>query len=390
ADAAATAALAAALAAAPLHRQPAPVWSPTGSELPWHPGFCPPEPGRAGTFDLLLQAPTGAVRRLVGRRLDLVALLSGDGRASPSLHALRAWAPRFSWQEAYLPPLFRQAAPPDATPGPANGPDLRERLFSVFEATLTPLETRIGESELLLDPARTPAAALPFLASFLGRTPEPGWPEARQRAELAGLGALLPRRGTLAAVQAALDVASDGGVRRGEVVVVENYRLRRSMATILGIPMDDETHPLTLGSGASGNSIVGDTLILSEAAAREALALFAPGLATADEAAAVQRFFAQHAHQVSILLHGRGALARPAVEAAARREMPAHVQWRVMEARAGFVLGLAPLLGVDSFLVEEPPPVPVTLDEVALGRAGLVLDPAALAPEAVRPASGPG
>jgi phage tail-like protein len=367
----------------PLHRQPAPVWSPTGSEIPWHAGFCPPERNRAGTFELLLQRPDGAVRRLIGRRLDLVLVFSGDGRASPSLHALRAHAPRFSYQEAYLPALFCQGADPDDTPGPANGADLRERLFSAFEAVLTPLEDRIAESEVLLDPARAPAAALPFLASLFGRGLETGWPEARQRAMLGGLGALLPRRGTLAGVLAALDVASDGGARRGEVVVVENYRLRRSMATILGIPMDDADHPLTLGSGASGNSIVGDTLILSESATRDFLAMFSPDLARADERAAVRDFLDRHAHQVTILLHGRGAAARPAIETAARREMPAHVHWRVIEAESGFVLGLAPLLGVDSFLEVEPPPAPVALDEVAVGRGGLLMDPAALAPEAV-------
>lgn len=179
----------------------------------------------------------------------------------------------------------------------------------------------------------------------------------------------------------ALDIVSDGGVQRGEIVVLENFRLRRTMATILGIDMDDGDHPLTLGTGMSGNSIVGDSLILSESDARQFLALFAPELATADEAAQVKAFFEDYAHQVSILLHGRAVSLRTAVEDILTEQLPAHLQYRIIETEHPFVLGIAPLLGMDTFVETAPPFRRVTLDDTYLGREGILKNPAAFSPE---------
>ena len=144
--------------------------------------------------------------------------------------------------------------------------------------------------------------------------------------------------------------------------------------------MDDADHPLTLGTGMSGNSIVGDSLILSESDAREFLALFSPDLASQEESAVVKLFFEQYAHQVSVLLHGRGTRLRTLVEELLTENMPAHLQWRIFETEHPFVLGIAPLLAVDTFIETEPTFRPVALNDTWLGREGVLNNPAAFSP----------
>jgi len=370
-------------------RQSAPLWSPLASELPFHAGFAPSRRGESGLFEVLLQHESGAVRTLSGRYLQLRLRMEGDGRHTPAIHALRIYAPRFSYQEAYLPEFFRQQAEraddpatplPTAIPVPANGADVRERLLAAFEGVLTPIEGRIAAAEALLHPDCAPAALLPPLAGALGIGLPPDWPEERRRRQLAQ-GCLLQQwRGTYPGLRLALDIATGGAVERGQVVVVENFRLRRTFATILGLDLDDRDHPLTLGTGMSGNSIVGDSLILSDEDNRVVLSLLAPELAAGDDAQAVAAFFDRYSHRVSILLHGAARRDRALVEATLVRELPAHLEWLIIETDHPFVLGLAPLLEVDTFLEETPAPKRVTLDDTWLGREGLLTNPIALSP----------
>jgi phage tail-like protein len=375
--------------------QPRPAWNSRASELPFADSIAPQERDRSGLFELLLQRDRGRVRRLEGRWLWLEVELRGDGRASPTLHALRAVGPRFSWQEHYLPELFRQeeaveplpaeppaeGAPPSAIVEP-NGADFRERWLANLEGIVTPIEGQIAAAELLLDPQSAPAPHLPFLARFVGVELDLSWPAERQRRAVAVTGEIARRRGTLPAVRLALDVATDGLVARGAIVVVENFRLRRVMATLLGIDLDDHDHPLTLGTMESGNSIVGDSLILSEQTAREFLALYDPAALKADEAKAVESFLERHAHKVTVLLHGPARERQVAVERVLEREMPAHLQWELFATDRPFVPGLAPLLAVDTWIERTPPPRGVVLDDTYMTREGVLIDAAAFAPAA--------
>ncbi len=375
--------------------QPPLVWNGLGSELPFAQSVAPSERGRSGLFELLFQTETGSVRRLAGRWLWLEIGLVGDGRATPLLHAVRAFGPRFCWQERYLPEHFRQEdataeapeseekrkARPSVEP---NGADFRERWLANFEGLLTPIEGRVAAAELLLDPECTPEPALPWLASFLGREVDLSWPEARRRRAVAAAGELARRRGTLEGARLALDVATDGLVEKGAVVVVENFRLRRTLATILGVDLDDQGHPLTLGTMESGNSIVGDSLILSEETAREFLALYDPDALRADERLAVEQFLDRHAHKVTVLLHGPARDREPLVRRVLEQELPAHLQWELFATDRPFVLGLAPLLSVDTWVERTPPPRGVVLDDTFLTREGLLLGVAAFSPAEAR------
>lgn len=367
-------------------QQPAPSWLPINSEIPFAASALQPLPETEGLFEVLLQRPNGAVRNLAGRYLRLRLTLSGDGRHTPAIHAMRAWYPRFSWQASYLPGHFhQQEALPAVTPETsvaANGADLRERLLACFEGMMTPIEDRIAAAETLLYPDATPAPFLPWLAEMTATRLPRHWPEPRQRRWLAGQGQLQRQRGTYGGLCRALDIITDGGVRRGEVVPVELFRLRCTLATILGISMDDARHPLTLGTGQSGNSLVGESLILADEHSREFLALFAPELAKNNpERQTVEHFFDKYARRITVLLHGPARSLRQVVAEALPGLVPAAVQWKIAESDHPFVLGLSPLLRIDTFLEREPAPGRVQLDHTRLNRGHLVQNPVALAPE---------
>ncbi|HEU4583865.1 MAG TPA: phage tail protein [Polyangiaceae bacterium] len=359
--------------------QPAPTWIPQ-SDLPWHAGLAPSVPQTSGHFELLLQRTRGNVRRLTGRFLELRVTLAGDGRHSPSIAAIRVHYRRFSYQEHHLPTVYRQQESYDPASTLANGADVRERFFAALEGVLTPIEGRIALSEWLVDPLSAPRSLLPQIASFAGIALDPSWPEARNRRLLAESGRLHRMRGTPAGVRLALDIATDGAVARGQIVIVENFRLRRTMATLLGVRIDDRDHPLSLGTMPEGNAIVGDSLILAEASARAFLALLDER--GGSDAAAVARFFDSYAHQVSVLLHGAARALGAAVERALARFAPAHVRYRIIATDTPFVLGLSPLLAVDTALEPEPPAEAVTLGATLLGRGDLVQNGVAFIPSA--------
>jgi phage tail-like protein len=370
------------LNAAPFHLQPPLALSGFASELPFHPGLAALDGQDGSLFELLLQRTNGANRRLTGGFLDLVVVATGDGRHSPCLRALRITSPRFCYQDQYLPSLFHQTAFSDETdlsPQPTP-PDFRERLLACLEGVLTPIETRVAAAEMILDPCAAPTAMLPWLGSYLGRSVDPGWPVARTRRLLANAGRQLRQRGTYRGVCLALDIATDGGVASGAVVLLETHRLRRTDATILGIPLSG-LNPLTAQGVASGNSIVGDTLFLSAERAIDVLALLSPEAARGASAATVSQFLDEYADriQVAAILQGPGAPAlKPAVQAVLEAELPAQLRFDIVVAQNRFVLGLSPLLDIDTFLDPPVAPAPLTLDASTLGRDAIVRDPAAL------------
>jgi phage tail-like protein len=263
----------------------------------------------------------------------------------------------------------------------ATAADFLDRFLASFEALLTPLEDRVAAAHLLTEPASAPEEHLDWLGAWIGVTFDRALPAQRRRAWLAAAPTLARYHGTQRGLALALDVATGGGVAGGKIMLIENFRLRRLLATLLGVDLADENDPLLPGLTVSGNSIVGDTLILGEAERAELLALFRQEVATAAENAAVRAFYDQLANRATVLVHQNVSpqdlgLIRRVVEL----EAPAHVEVNVLTATWPLLVGVASLVGVDTYLAPAPRPQPARADVSALGLGDYVLGPTSLDP----------
>ena len=365
--------------AAVLNAPPRGAWVPFDSEVPFAPALlhCERKKDRAGLFTVLVQRATRRVRTLRGRYLWVRVELLGDGRSTPELAALRAYGSRFSYVEHYLPELYRETVfGPDADallaaegPQTSTPADFLERFVDNVEGFLTLLEDRIASAYLLTDPRTVPDEALEWLGGWIGVSFDPAYPPARQRGLIEAAPQLFRRRGTLDGLRLALDLATDGAVRRGQIVILEDFRLRRTFATILGADLADEDDPLTAGLAASGNSFVGDTLFLGDETSKEFLAIFGADLEVSPtEAAAIEALFDRLAYRVTVLVHEE---VTPQDLGLIRRvvalETPAHVLARVVTASVPFMVGMASLVGIDTFLASKPERQAARLDESQVG-----------------------
>ncbi len=339
-------------------------WEPVASELPHHGGLlpCRRRPGRAGLFSVLIQRVGRRVRALRGRYLYLRLELRGPGNATPELFALRLYGGRFSYVENYLPKLYRESLfPPESEQaGAATGADFLERYLAIAEGVMTRIEDRIARADLLTRPATAPAEALEWLAGWIGFLFEPGWSERQRRLFLGEAMELYRWHGTLRGLSLALDLATGGGVTQGRIVILESHRLRRLVATILGghYGSDEEEDPLLPAGSGYGNSRVGDTLVLGDPARREFFALFSArtGLELDEEdRRALEALFDDHAHRLTLLVReALDATTLGMIERMAEREVPAHVAWKIVPARAPLLTGLSSLVGVDTYLIRRP------------------------------------
>ena len=382
-------------------------WVSQSSEISYHSGLlnCPIQQNRQGLFTALIQRTGRQVRSLQGRYLWVRAELKGDGHQTPEIAAIRAYASRFSYLNQYLPTLYRESLfGPDAdAPGPSTPADFLERFLDNFEGVLTPLEDRIARADLLTDARTVPADSLDWLGSWVGVSLDAAYPPARRRRLLQAAPVLHRQRGTLNGLKHALEIATDGGVSGGEIVVLEDFRLRRTFATILGANLADTTNPLTAGLSVSGNSFVGDTLVLGEAPPngsvdlnqlspeerlsdeekRTFLALFRSNLPLENERdrVAITNFFDKLAHRVTIYVHSEvtpqdlGLIRR-----IAELESPAHVITRVVSTTEAFLVTLSGLVGLNTYLSPQPPRRTVTLDQSQLGVYDILQQPASLDP----------
>lgn len=168
------------LALQPWRDEPALLPHPGGPELPWReppPGACK----EVQTLTCLLQAATG-------RYLQLRVLAASDGQQSPGLAALRAWYPRFSYLQHYLPAVYRADAASSA---------FTERFLALFEGELTRWEDRIAAAQLLLDARTAPRETLEWLAGWLAVVFDGSTGPARRRALLRHAFGVQARRGTV-------------------------------------------------------------------------------------------------------------------------------------------------------------------------------------------------
>lgn len=412
---------------------PVAAWVWASSEIPNAPAMldCENRPDKAGLFTLLLQHGGRRVRRIVGRNLWIALTLRGDSQCSPELAALRVYAGRHSWRDAYLPDFYGEmlSGSDAAASGAATPQDFLERLLHAHEGALTELEARIAASWQLTDPATAPEPALPWIGQWLGIEPTRGEVNSRMRQRLLAAPHTAALSGTQGGLLAALELATGGrlisggridrgkpipapgqlaiarsgdvavrglmlavhpggecvflaggSVTKGDIVVVEGLRLRRTFATILGADLADEQDPLTLGIAASGNSFVGDTLILGDRARDELLALYRPEIDEAKgDAEAVSEFYGRLAWRVMVLIRGvneRDEFRR--LEDIVAAEVPAHVEPRIHPARNPLIVGAASLVGLDTYLTEPEPFARVRLGESVIGEGDFVAGSGAL------------
>ncbi len=400
------------------------VWLREPSEFPAHDGLLgrAPERDRAGLFTALIQRPGRRVRALRGRFLRTRLTLQGTGHTTPEIAAVRFHGARFSYRDHYLAELYRETLFGDDADqvGTATGADFLERFLSLFEGVLTPWEDRVANAHLWTHPAATPADALEWLGAWIGVVFEPAFDESQRRAWLAAAPRLFQTRGTVAGLQLALEIATGGrlertmaddpepdqlqefftrrghppltqivsgrevtvarggGVTGGEILVLEDFRLRRVVATILGANLSAEQDPLLPGLITSGNSHVGDTLVLGDEAKKEFLALFRQAFSEqsatrVQEQRAALNLFDRLAHRVTILVHQAVAPVDQAlIQRIAEREVPAHVQVRVARASEALILGLSSLVAVDTYLGLRSPRAAARVGRSRLGEGDSV------------------
>ena len=226
----------------------------TGAETPYYQPFHPNVARKegTGTWELLFQ-------RAEGRYLQLRLTLRGTGRNTPRLHALRAYYPRFSYLEAYLPAVYREDAP---------SASFLDRFLANVEGTYTVTEGRIAEAQTLFDVRTVPSEYLDWLAGWFGLLLEPTWEEFRRRLFIKHAMELFAQHGTPAGLIRMIRLATDpcpddslfeedieacstGACVQGhrfDVRIVEQFLTRSAPGVIYGDPTDLAGPRLTISS----------------------------------------------------------------------------------------------------------------------------------------------
>jgi phage tail-like protein len=334
-----------------------------------------PVPNRQGLFMVLVQRMGTAVRSMRGRYLGVRVQLNGDQRNTPEIAALRVYAPRFSYVDHYLPEIYREDTfgPEADQPGPSTRPDFFERFVDLFEDQMTRMEDRVANAYLLTRPESSPDDSLDWLGGWIGIDPD-SYPPDRRRDRLLNTPDLYRQRGTAKGITLALDIATQGMCSRGAIIVIEDFRLRHIFATILGADLSIKDDPLLPGYSGSSNSMVGDTLFLGDPRVQAELqALFAKNLNIPGSQQAAQALYDQLAHRLTIFVHDQVEkvdlmLVQRIVEA----EKPAHVMATLQRATQPFMIGLASLVGVNTYLGKDPPRGTATVDTSRIGRYDVV------------------
>src|SRR5262249_8918965 len=163
--------------------EPGPYQRGNGTELPWT-----PLPADLQTWELLFQKASG-------RYLQLKIVLSGNGRLTPRIRALRAYYPRFSYLKNYLPSAYREDQ---------ISASFVERFLAKMEGFYTSIVDRIATSQALLDACSAPAETLDWLANWFGVALDPAWTEPKRRSFLRHATTFFEARGTLPGLMMAL------------------------------------------------------------------------------------------------------------------------------------------------------------------------------------------
>lgn len=365
------------LALMPWRTEPTPYRRRNGSELPW---VSAPAEADSGTWETLLQAASG-------RYLQLRLTLLGNGRATPRVSALRAYYPRFSWLEHYLPAAWRR--------DPLSASFI-ERWLANPEGIYTALEDRLAAVQSLFDARSVPPELLDWLAGWFGLSLTAGWSDQRKRLMLRHADQLFRERGTptglLRALRLAVDPESalDERLFRGTpdggpwgIRLIEHFLLgadawaedwdadayraflvrRYGHIEKLVHAWKLEANPPTDFAQAASAALAED----AEGASRADRALFATQIQPAR----------RRAHRFSVLLPRQDCdpALRDKVAQVLAREAPAHTVYEIAEYELALRVGCA-RLGVDSLLGTQPGWTPLVVEQSHLGQSCLAPAPA--------------
>jgi len=205
-----------------------------GSELPY--ATITPAPGANATqgyatLELLFQ-------RARGRFIQIKLRLEGNGRTTPRLRALRAYYPRFSYLDHYLPAVYREDE---------QSASFLDRFLANIEGLYTSLEDRIAAVQILFDSSSVPGEYLDWLAGWFGIVLDSSWGDLKRRLFIRHAMDFFQYRGTIHGLKTALrlaleecadesmfDVGQSFDSRRDSIRIIENYRARRTPGIVLG------------------------------------------------------------------------------------------------------------------------------------------------------------
>lgn len=230
------------LPSTPWQSEPRPYLRDDGPEIPFYRSPIEGPSDRAGTWELLFQ-------KARGRYLQLRLTLSGTGRNTPRLQAMRVYYPRFSYLRQYLPAVYRDDA---------VSASFLDRYLANIEGFYTVLEGKIEQVQTLFDTRTVPAEYLDWLGGWLGLTLDLGWSEATRRLVISHGPQMFRQRGTrngmIRAIRLVLDPCPDESLFQdtrctydcpGEklqspftVRVIERFLTRNAPGVVYGDPTE--------------------------------------------------------------------------------------------------------------------------------------------------------
>lgn len=302
-----------------------------GSEQPWL-----VEAERFDTFEAVAPA-------VPGRYLWLVFELQGHSRATPRLRGVRAETPAHDWMRR-LPQLFERHE---------GMRQFLQRYLAPLAGLHEDLAAQAAQRHALLKPCSTPAAALPWLAHWVGLTLDERWSEAARRRFIQEAPALFRRRGTVWALRRMLEIVT--GAR---VVLFEEFRLR-GLGRVAGeVGTAGGELPAVLGMGLRVGGALGS------------------GAARDEDAGRVDDSFARHAHRFSVLVQTPlDADTEAAVRHLLEQHRPAHTLFTLCPLGRGAGLGRGLLMGLSTVLGPRRGFTPWQLGAGTLGRGQVLGQP---------------
>jgi phage tail-like protein len=189
-----------------------------------------------GTWELLFQQARGQYLQL---RLTFV----GSRRTTPRIRALRAYYPRFSYLEHYLPAIYRDDE---------QSASFLDRFLANVEGFYTAIEDRIAAVQMLFDVRSAPPDTLEWLAKWFDVALDPAWTDAKRRLFIRHAMDFFRDRGTIrglvAAARLAIEPCADERIfetpagpapqRPSGIRIVEKYRTRRTPGVVFGDPTE--------------------------------------------------------------------------------------------------------------------------------------------------------